>query len=565
MSAKHLVIGLDGADIDVIQRIGRASLPNLFRLMDEGAWSRLESVMPCATLPNWTTFLTGMDPGRHGVFDFTTRIGTRVAFTGGTARQEPTIGKRLDAMERRCAVIGFPGTFPPEALQHGAFVSGWDSPVDFEADRSYVHPPELFDALVKRFGAYRFDEVDEFIADSEGWHARLGELLEARIEKRTELALWMLEQDPAWDLFAFYFGESDTASHHLLSLWDETAPRHPSDVNALEKDGLPRVYRALDRAVGRLLEAAGPCELTVLSDHGSGPASDKIFFVNQALASLGFLSFQPRDAGATKSPLASLRKLGMRAIPPRAKHALFHAFGRALPGWLESRTRFADIDFARTRVFSDELNYFPALHYNLRGREPEGTLDPVDVPRVFGALEEALLALRDPWTNAPIVRALWPREALYEGPHLARAPDVILELELDHETCTAGATYNLMPSSEARDAQLFRRLEASELRGRKGRSLAGSHRQHGLYIAHGPRIARVGEVSMRMADATATLLARMDIAPTSDMAGRVADELFVEPLQARAELAHVAQDAAPSTDLARTEARLRALGYVDGE
>jgi predicted AlkP superfamily phosphohydrolase/phosphomutase len=565
VSAKHLVIGLDGADVDVMHRIGRAALPNLFRLMDEGAWSRLESVMPCATLPNWTTFLTGMDPGRHGVFDFTTRIGTRVAFTGGTARQEPTIGKRLDAMGRRCAVIGFPGTFPPEALKHGAFVSGWDSPVDFEADRSYVHPPELFDALVKRFGAYRFDEVDEFIADSEGWHARLGEVLEARIEKRTELALWMLEQEPSWDLFAFYFGESDTASHHLLSLWDETAPRHPSDVSALEKDGLARVYRALDRAVGRLVDAAGSCELTVLSDHGSGPASDKIFFVNQALASLGFLSFHARDLGTSTSPLASLRKLGMRAIPPRAKHALFHAFGRALPGWLESRTRFADIDFARTRVFSDELNYFPALHYNLRGRESNGTLDPEDVPRVFAALESALLNLRDPWTNAPIVRALWPREALYEGPHVMRAPDVVVELELDLETCPKGATYNLMPSSESRGGQLFRRLEASELRGRKGRSLAGSHRQNGLYIAHGPRVARAGELSMRMADATATLLARMDIAPSAEMAGRVADELFVTPNAPSTELVHVTADASPLTDLARTEARLRALGYVDGE
>ena len=589
MRAKHLVLGLDGADVDIMQRIGRVSLPNLFRLMDEGAWSRIESVVPCATLPNWTTFLTGMDPGRHGVFDFTTRTGQRVAFTGGTIRAEPTIARRLDAMGKRCAVIGFPGTFPPEALHHGAFVSGWDSPVDFEADRTYVHPPELFDALVKRFGAYRFDEVDEFIADSEGWHARLGEVLEARIQKRTELALWMLKEGPAWDLFAFYFGESDTASHHLLSLWDETAPRHPKDVNHLEKDGLPRVYRALDKAVGELLQAAQGsrpsnrgCELTIISDHGSGPASDKIFFVNQALASLGFLSFQRELTGfpfgkkqATRtSPLAALRKLGMKAIPPRAKHALFHAFGRALPGWLESQTRFADIDFARTRVFSDELNYFPALHYNLVGREPEGTLDEADIPRVFAALESSLLGLRDPWTNKPIVRALWPREALYEGPLLSRAPDIVIELELDFETCPTGATYNLMPSSESpprfvgsplAESALFRRLERDELRGRKGRSLAGSHRQHGLYIAHGPRIAQAGELALRMADATATLLARMDIAPAPEMAGRVADELFVSAAPARIELAQVSAPTHAINDLARTEARLRALGYMDSE
>ena len=392
------------------------------------------------------------------------------------------------------------------------------------------------------------------------------------VQKRTELALWMLNEGPAWDLFAFYFGESDTASHHLLSLWDETAPRHPTDALPLEKDGLPRVYRALDRAVGQLLEAAGGsrpsnggCELTIISDHGSGPASDKIFFVNQALASLGFLSFHRDQQSTRTSPLSALRKVGMKAIPPRAKHALFHAFGRALPGWLESRTRFADIDFARTRVFSDELNYFPALHYNLIGREPEGTLDESDIPRVFAALESALLRLRDPWTHKPIVRALWPREALYEGPLLSRAPDVVIELELDFETCPTGATYNLMPSSESQQNTLFRRLEREELRGRKGRSLAGSHRPNGLFIAHGPRVAKAGELALRMADATATLLARMDIAPAPEMAGRVADELFVSAAPARVELAQVSAPTHASNDLARTEARLRALGYVDGE
>jgi predicted AlkP superfamily phosphohydrolase/phosphomutase len=90
MSARHLVIGLDGADVDVIERMGRDALPTLFALREKGAWARLRSVVPCATLPNWTTFLTGVDPGTHGVFDFTTRVGTRIAFTGGTLRAVPT-------------------------------------------------------------------------------------------------------------------------------------------------------------------------------------------------------------------------------------------------------------------------------------------------------------------------------------------------------------------------------------------------------------------------------------------------------------------------------------------
>jgi len=563
VAARHLVIGLDGADVDVIHALGRGALPTLFGLMERGAWARLRSVVPCATLPNWSTFLTGADPGTHGVFDFTTRAGTRVAFTGGTVRAVPTIAARLDRLGLRCAMVGFPATYPPERLAHGVFVSGWDSPVDFEADESYVHPPALMGELRARFGGYRFDEVDEFVADSPGWHARLGGELEARIERRTELASYLLAKE-RWDLFAFYFGESDTASHHLFSLWDESSPRHPTDVTQAEREGLPRVYRALDRAVERLMREAGPdVELTLVSDHGSGPSSDKVLHLNRALAELGFLSFHSARSPRLGGLGPRLRSLAMQAVPPRAKHALFHAFGRALPGWLESRTRFSAIDFARTRVFSDELNYFPALHYNLRGREPEGVLDPADVPRVFAALEDALLSLRDPYSGAPVVKALWPREALYEGPHVDRAPDVVVELALDRETRAAGSTYNLMPSTEDPEERVFRRLAASELRGRKGRSLAGSHRDRGLFVASGPSIRAAGELDARMGDATATLLARMGVASGSDACGRVLDEALALRRAGATALPEVELTTVRASDLARTEARLRALGYGD--
>ena len=149
---------------------------------------RLKSVKPPATLPNWTTFLTGTDPGTHGVFDFTTRSGPTVHFTGGTVREVPTVASRLDRLGRSCAVVGFPGTWPPEPLERGIFISGWDSPVAFEANRSFVHPRWLFDAIRDRFGTLRFDDVDEFAADKAGWHETLTNALEARIERKQRLA-----------------------------------------------------------------------------------------------------------------------------------------------------------------------------------------------------------------------------------------------------------------------------------------------------------------------------------------------------------------------------------------
>ncbi|HHH29027.1 MAG TPA: hypothetical protein ENK57_11885, partial [Polyangiaceae bacterium] len=474
MSARHLLIGLDGADVDVIDALGESQLPAIHALMQRGAWARLVSVQPPATLPNWTTLLTGLDPGEHGVFDFTTRNGYRVAFTGGTVREAPTLAARLDRMGRRCACIGFPGTWPPERLERGAFVSGWDSPVAFEADRSFVHPPELHDAIHARFGPMRFDDVDELGVQQPGWHGRLPELLEQRVHRKTELARWLLGREP-WDLFMFYFGESDTGAHHLWAFHDPGSPRHrPGGL-----DSLARVYRALDRAVARLVAEAGPdVEVTLVSDHGSGGSGDTVLYLNRVLEDAGLL-VSTRLGGRLMSRAkdVALTKLG-----PRTRQALFSLAGRALPGFVESRARFGGIRWAKTQAFSDELGYFPAIHLNVRGREPEGVVEPSDVPALRERIREHLLALKNPFTGERVVDRVWSREELYRGPYVDRAPDLLLGMCLDR-----GYSYNIMPSAGAPiGGGAWRKLRRDEHLGRKGRSLAGSHRDRGLFVAAGP-------------------------------------------------------------------------------
>lgn len=553
MPARHLVIGLDGADVDLLDRIGEARTPGIAALRRSGAWARVRTPLPHATLPSWTTFLTGMDPGAHGVFDFTTRHGTKVSFTAGTVREAPTVAARLDRMGLSCACLFFPGTWPPERLEHGVFVSGWDSPVAFEADRSFVWPPPLWDEL-RAQGPLRFDEADEMAAERVGWHASLADRLEAKIETRLALASHLLASRH-WDFFAVYFGESDTAAHHLVSLFDERSPRRPAHVTDRERDGLPRVYAALDRAVRVLHERAGgdAVELTLVSDHGSGPSSDVVVHLNRVLEDHGLLTHTPRSVvgeviGAIRGPLVA-------ALPPRARDRLFRAAGRVLPGWLESRARFGAIDLARTRAFSEELNYFPSIVLNLRGREPHGTVGPDEIDAIRARIDRALATLRDPDTGTPIVRAVHTREALYAGPHVSRAPDLVLELELRAD----GTTYNVAPSRGPGPA--FTRLEARDHLGRKGRSLPGSHRARGLFVAAGPSVPACGEIDAHLVDVTATLLARMGVEPPPEMPGRVLRELRLRA-RTRVPLADAPVPRATG-DTSRTEARLRALGYVE--
>src|SRR5438093_8077543 len=144
--ARLLVIGLDGATLDLVRPwIAAGRLPVLGRLVAEGAWGALRSTIPAATFPAWTSLVTGVNPGRHGVLDFTERVpGTyRVRFVNGSWRRAPALWTRLSAAGGRGAVLTVPAAYPPDAAV-GVLVSGFDSPLATANDGSFVHPRALY-------------------------------------------------------------------------------------------------------------------------------------------------------------------------------------------------------------------------------------------------------------------------------------------------------------------------------------------------------------------------------------------------------------------------------------
>ncbi|MES1262006.1 MAG: alkaline phosphatase family protein, partial [Acidobacteriota bacterium] len=69
---KVIVIGVDGMDPGFVERHWSA-LPNLDRLRREGSFQRLRTTTPPQSPVAWSTFITGLDPGEHGIFDFVHR------------------------------------------------------------------------------------------------------------------------------------------------------------------------------------------------------------------------------------------------------------------------------------------------------------------------------------------------------------------------------------------------------------------------------------------------------------------------------------------------------------
>jgi len=548
------LIGLDGATWDLILPWAeQGHLPTLTGLRRAGAGGPLASTVPPVSFPAWSTLLTGLNPGKHGIYDFTQRLpGTyRIAFLNATHRRAPTLWRLASQAGRRVAALGFPATYPPEPV-NGLLVSGFDSPVTTGVDRSCVYPP----AQYAEIAPYPLGGIQEVRIDA-GWHERALHQILLGMERRTAVALRLLQQEN-WDLFALHYGESDTAAHHFWALFDAHSPRHDPARAAQLGGALLQVYRALDAALGRLLAALPPeTAVVVASDHGAGGAGDWVVHLNRWLAQQGWLCFQE---GPRRPLAAGLRHLGLR-LPERLQEWAFRGPLHGLVDRVESGNRLGGIAWEHTAAFSEEVNTLPGVWLNVQGREPAGVVPPGAYERQRDELVAALEGWRHPETGAPLLQRAWRREALYDGPWVHLAPDIVLEPALDR-----GYSVTFL-SSGGRAGPAARRLAPQERLGAKGGSMNGSHRPEGIVLLAGPGVRQGAQLEgAALADIAPTALAVLGLPLPAGLDGRVLHEAFQLGFLHTAEPAAAVPPLPPAVpytpeEEAAVAERLRGLGY----
>jgi predicted AlkP superfamily phosphohydrolase/phosphomutase len=513
-----LIVGWDGADWDVLEPLMRDGyLPTLRAMAQEGLRGDLASTIPFHSWSAWSSFLTGMNPGRHGVYDFVEvdpREPRRRIPISSDAIKAPTFLERLSAAGQEVRAGNVPVTFPPFSIS-GRLISG----VAIPPGAGFVHPPEWSHELERR-APFPINGM-EWMRFKDRPGALIDEAKDFE-ERRTDSFLAMLEGE--WSVAICVYVAPDRLQHPFARYLIGSHPDYQRLADSPLAGSIRDVYGSLDRHLDRLRSAAGRNATTiVLSDHGFRPVTRRVN-PNALLVELGFQSMM---RGA-KVKTSLLRSSAGRAL------------ARTRAGNLAKRRVRAPsvIDWTRTIAYQSGTGF--GVSVNLVGRQPNGVVPPSNFEGTRDEVRAALLSFKDPETGGSPVRAVWCKEELYEGPSAELAPDLIIE-------------WNDLWDYQDDVGSLSMAVDWP----------SGDHRRRGILAAAGGRTVR-GNVGVRdIADIAATALAYCGVSPTG-LDGRPIPEITGDTGEERT----VVVPARESQTLGKGDEdsivqHLRGLGYIE--
>ncbi len=362
---KVLVIGLDGVPYSLLLELAQKGImPEISKLIESGHLHRMKASLPEISSVSWTNFMTGTNPGSHGIFGFTDlkKDSYQLRFPNFLDLKTETFWDRLEKLGKRCIIINQPSTYPARKI-NGILISGF---VAIELAKA-VYPLKIKPAL-ERMG-YMID-IDTLKSreDPEFLWQELAKTLDAR----QKTLYFFLKED--WDYFEFVVTGTDRLQHFLWNAYQDE--RHAYHQNFLD------YYHQLDRMIARILgyfkEQAGEnSPAYILSDHGFTGIEQEVF-LNVWLEKEGYLGFNSSS-----------------------------------PQSLEELT-------PSSRAFALDPN---RIYLNLKNKFPQGCVSQSDKNALKEEIQSKLTGLE--FEGKKVVRRVFDAEEIYSGPHVDQGPDLI--------------------------------------------------------------------------------------------------------------------------------------------
>jgi predicted AlkP superfamily phosphohydrolase/phosphomutase len=355
-SRSLFILALDGVPYSLLKRlITDGVMPNLKSLVQDDNLRQMNSVMPSISSVAWASFMTGKNPGGHGIYGFIERDPRTMEVYVPTAinLKSQTLWHYLSQKKKRVFVMNVPLTYPPQEI-NGISICGF---LGTDISKG-TYPAEIGREL--KANDYRID-VDTVRArdDLEWFISELNYTYDKRIE-----TMWRFFDQEPWDFFMLHVMETDRL-HHFLWEYAENA-----DLTWTAQ--FIDVYQKIDHLIGRIADILpANMEYMILSDHGFCTLKNEVY-INKWLFDNKYLKFV---AHTTPDSLHAIH-------PESTAYSL-------IPG---------------------------RIYLNLQGREKNGHVQPgLPYETIRESLKNQLLQLKDEEHKTEMVKTVYTREELYLG------------------------------------------------------------------------------------------------------------------------------------------------------
>ncbi|HWC32515.1 MAG TPA: alkaline phosphatase family protein [Actinomycetota bacterium] len=525
--SRVLLIGWDGADWRILDpMIEEGILPNLAALVNRGAKGVLRSTTPNHSWAAWPSFLTGVEPSNHGVYDiFERNLGSRKQLpVTYHSIKEKTMLADLAAAGTEVVMTNLPLTFPPPKIR-GKLVAGGVLP----KWRPYTHPESLASELDAAGAPFPINGMSwtTFRNRPDAFLDEATELTKAR----TKANLHLLDTTD-WRFAALIYVATDRIQHCLAKYISPDGP----DYATLSRDRIAGrikdVYRLLDDGLGQILERTRDDDtILFISDHGFQTCT-RALHMDRLLEDLGFLRF------AASQAVFGPMQWGWARAAARKLYDTLGLHGRvSLP---------QSVSWQKTIAYTSVRSTGEGVSINVAGREPDGIVDPADFESTRDKVMEALDGFVDPKTGTKPFRSVRRKEEVFTGKHAETAPDILLE---------PAPLYSLTHAKAM--------IEDADW-------LSGDHRIEGVIAAAGPKVRPDAfREPPLLVDMAPTILAALGVPASVKHDGQVVgtvvgDEASVDAAKAGVVDESPEADAGLDADEAQeVEEHLRGLGYLE--
>jgi len=550
MDRKVLVIGLDGGTWSIFDRFIEAGvMPNLCRLCKKGYRSNLISTIPAITPTAWTSFATGMNPGKHGIYSFMVPHAAPGSYVSPPARRDmvgqPSLWCRLSNVEIGSTVLCVPMTYPAETIK-GSLVTGMLTPA---LNDQCTYPVSLKQELTENNCMPRFS-----LNTAQGQTGTEGERMQKALQNDAEEFFKDVNEitdglhktvqhmiKKTWQFFMVVFIGTDRIQHTLYDKVISIGPRG----DGLLAQRIRDYYSKVDNIIGEIVKEAGE-ETTCffMSDHGFGPCAGR-FYLGRWLIESGYATLQSRwlyDFAKKAIEITGTKRFVARSMPNKV--------------FTQLASSSYPLDWKKTVAFSA---FGDGIRVNLKGREKQGIVEPgLEYEHMRNKLREDLLKLTYPANGDRVFSKVWFREEIYHGEFLEWAPDLIVEPNYQK-------SYAFMRGNVG-SPKLMESLE----------HYTGNHRPEGIFLAYGPGIKPNKEGNTaQIVDLAPTILWQLGLPVPAEMDGSPIKEAFIgEPAKRTFEVTTDKKstkvedsDTRPGRysedEEKKLRQRLKNLGYID--